>query len=104
MSLLDFRKPKCVIIQQDVSWSGKYKIFYGYHWVKGYHCYDVGAIDQSNGQITSRHYCAFDFKLNCENPQAKAAALTFWDQFKQNMKRRPTSEESEDREFRPWLN
>lgn len=104
MTLLDFRKPKCVVVKEKVSWSGKYKIFYGHHYVKGHTCYDIGAVNRTNGEITTRHY----IDKGVGNP--KAEALMIFDNLQKEMLRAPKSEENEDLdprladEFRRQLN
>lgn len=90
MPLLDFRKPNCVIQREEVSNSGKYKIFFGHHYVKGKPCFDVGAINQANGEITTRHY------LDTGTSNPKAEALRVYDELAKGMRRKPESEEDQD--------
>jgi hypothetical protein len=91
--LLDFRKPKCIILKEGKSWSGKYKFFLGQHYVKGKLCFDVGAINQVTGEITSRHYNeTSDYAIT----SAKAEALRIYDGLAKRMKEKPKSEEQED--------
>lgn len=92
--LLDFRKPQCVIVKQGVSASGKYKFFYGHHFVKGYTCFDVGTINQMNGEIVSRHY----LDNGVGNP--KSEALTCYHNLEQGMLRKADHEEKDDNDPR----
>src|SRR5258708_1591081 len=96
MSLLDFRKPNCVVLKSTTSWSGKYKIFYGHHYVRGHMCYDVGGINKENGLITSRHYNEHDY-INQEH--AKSEALRCYHELEKGMKRAPEKEEKDDNVF-----
>jgi hypothetical protein len=90
MTLLDFRKPKCVVLDKCTSWSGKYWLYYGHHYVAGHLCYDVGVRDNGSGLITTRHYHEKSY------PNPKAEALAFWHEFKQKMVKAPESEEKDD--------
>jgi hypothetical protein len=94
MTLLDFRKPKCVVVKQGVSASGKYKFFYGHHYTKGHTCYDVGTINQVTGEIISRHY----FDDGKGNP--KSNALTCYHNLEKGMLRKPDHEEKDDNDPR----
>lgn len=94
MPLLDFRRPKCVVVKETDSWSGKYTIFYGHHFVKGHTCYDVGAINRHNGEITTRHYLDF----GRDNP--KAEALAYYHELEKGMKRAPINEEKNENDPR----
>lgn len=99
MTLLDFRKPKLVVMKEGVSHSGKYKFFYGHHWDGKELCYDVGTINQANGQIISRHYSS---KHGALNP--KSEALTCYHELEKGMLRKPDAEETDDNKvpFYPW--
>lgn len=88
--LLDFRKPKCIVTRNDVSYSGKYKLYFGHHFNCGKTCYDVGTINQADGEIVTRHYRE-DWNIN-----AKAEALRAYDTLLKGMKRAPKSEEDDD--------
>ena len=90
MPLLNFRAPKCIITKKDVSYTGKYKLYFGHHFVQGKTCFDVGTINQTNGEIVSRHYRE-DWNLD-----AKAEALRAYDTLVKGMKRAPKSEEDDD--------
>ena|ERR1700733_7192470 len=98
MTLMNFRRPKCVVLQEGRSYSGKYVYYYGYHWVAGKHCYDVGAINQANGQITTRHYKEED------SVNAKAEALKCYHEYKQGFDRKPDVEEYDERVFKRDVN
>lgn len=104
MALLDFRKPNCVVLQSCISHSGKYKGFYGHHYRQGHLCYDVGAINRENGEITTRHYSTYDFKLKQEYPAAKAEALDCWQVLRAGLERKPKNEEYDERAFQRRAN
>ena len=95
---LDFRKPPCVVVKEEVSWSGKYKIFFGHHFPKGKKCFDVGAINKETGEITTRHYN--ETRFDQADVQAKAEALRVYDELSQGMRRKPQSEETDDSIFK----
>lgn len=92
--LLDLRKPKCVVVKKVESYSGKYTLFYGHHFVKGKTCYDVGTINHSNGEIVTRHY----LDEGKDNP--KAEALHIFHEYEQALTRKPDAEETEDNDPR----
>lgn len=92
--LLDFRKPKCIIVKEGVSASGKYKFFYGHHFVQGHTCYDVGTINQTDGEIVSRHY------LDNGKGNPKADALACYHLLEKGMLRKPEYEEQDDNDPR----
>lgn len=94
MALIDLRKPKCVIVRQGVSASGKYKFFFGHHYVKGKTCYDVGTINTTNGEIVSRHY------LDEGQSNPKADALTCYHNLEKGMLKKPDHEEKDDNDPR----
>jgi hypothetical protein len=94
MSLLDLRKPKCVVVKKIVSYSGKYTLFFGHHYIAGKTCYDVGTINKANGEIVSRHY------LDEGRGNPKAEALTIFHQMEKGLTRKPKHEESEDNDPR----
>lgn len=88
--LLDFRKPKCVVLEEVTSYSGKYRCFYGHHWVGSDMCYDVGVVNRKTGEITTRHYHPRSY------PNPKAEALACWNTFRSNMTAPPPGEEEQD--------
>jgi len=92
--LLDFRKPKCVVVKKVTSGSGKYVLFYGYHYVKGKTCYDVGTINQKTGEIVTRHYT----DTGQGNP--KAEALKTYHEYEGPFTKKPLVEESDDNDAR----
>lgn len=94
MTLLDFRRPKCIIVKEIVSYTGKYTLFYGHHFVQGKTCYDIGTINKHNGEIISRHY--LDEGLG--NP--KAEALRIFHELEKGLTRAPEHEETEDNDPR----
>lgn len=94
MALLDFRKPKCVVLKSGVSASGKYKFFLGHHFVQGHICHDVGTINQVTGEIVSRHY----LDRGVGNP--KAEALRVYHEVEKGMLRKPEYEETDDNDPR----
>jgi hypothetical protein len=87
MPLLDFRRPKIVIIKEVVSYTGKYTLFYGHHFVKGHTCYDVGTINKTNGEIITRHY------LDQGRGNPKSEALACYHEMEKGLTRKPTHEE-----------
>jgi hypothetical protein len=91
---LDFKRPNCIIEDECVSWSGKYKGFYGTHYHKGKPCHVVGAIQQGGG-IVARHYN----DETCINEEAaKYAARKYWNEtIKPGLVKRPEAEESDER-------
>ena len=91
--LLDFRKPNCVIQKEEKSYSGKYKVYFGHHYVNAKMCFDVGAINQENGEITTRHY---NETADGGATQAKAEALRVFHELVKGMKRKPDAEEKQD--------
>lgn len=82
--LLDQRKPKCYVLKSVLSTSGKYKLFYGTHYVQGKTCFDVGSINQLNGEIITRHY------------QAKEEALRVFHDYEKDLTKPAEAEESDD--------
>ena len=86
--LFDQRKPKCVVLKTAVSGSGKYKLFYGHHFVKGILCHDVGTVNYLTGEIITRHY------------PAKAECLRIYHEYEKFLTRKPVFEESEDNDPR----
>lgn len=92
--LLDFRKPRCVVVKEITSASGKYKLFYGHHFVKGHTCYDVGTINQLTGEIVSRHY----LDQGMGNP--KAECLRIYHEMEKGMLRKPDNEETDENDPR----
>jgi hypothetical protein len=88
--LLGIRKPKCVVLKSVPSTSGKYKLFYGYHYLAGKTCYDVGTINQQSGEIITRHY------LDQLHGNPKAEALRCYHEFEKAMTRPAASEETEE--------
>ena len=100
MSLIQFRRPRCVVTKEFTSQSGKYQVFFGNHWRAGHLCYDVGTINQQTGEIVSRHYCEWDFDHNQPAPQAKAEALACLHELEKGMRRKPESEEQDERAFK----
>lgn len=92
--LLDFRKPKCVVLKEVQSASGKYTLFYGYHFVRGHTCYDVGTINRVNGEIVTRHYT----DEGKGNP--KAEALTCFHEYEKALTRKAQHEEQDDNDPR----
>jgi hypothetical protein len=94
MPLLDFRKPKCVVHKEVQSYTGKYTLFYGHHYVKGKICYDVGAINRETGEITTRHY------IDEGRGDPKAEALRIFDRFAKGLTTKPAHEEQLDNDPR----
>jgi hypothetical protein len=92
--LLDFRRPRCVVVKEVTSASGKYKLFYGHHFVRGKTCYDVGTINQHNGEIITRHY----LDQGVGNP--KSEALRIFHEMEKGMLRKPDYEETDDNDPR----
>lgn len=82
--LLDQRKPKCYVLKSVVSTSGKYRLFYGHHYVQGKTCFDCGTINNSNGEIITRHY------------QEKSEALRTYHEYEKGLTRPAEVEESDD--------
>jgi hypothetical protein len=89
------RKPDIAILSEAVSWSGKYRVFLGQHFVEGHLCFDVGAINNQTGMITTRHYLG---RTELEAKLQKADALAFWNDFRDKMLRKPESEETDERD------
>lgn len=87
MPLLDFRRPKCVVVKEVVSYTGKYILFYGHHYVQGHTCYDVGTINKHNGEILTRHY------LDEGKGNPKAEALRVFHEMEKGLTRKPDYEE-----------
>lgn len=94
MSLLNLRRPKCVVIKEMTSASGKYKLFYGHHFNRGKTCFDVSTINQTNGQIVTRHYIEGDLV------NSKAEALRIYHEMEKGMSRKPDYEEQEENDPR----
>lgn len=94
MTLLNLRRPKCVVLEETTSYSGRYKIFFGHHYVPKGLCHDVGCINQKTGEIITRHYHPDSF------PNPKAEALAFWNTFRERMLAPPVGGEEEGDEFR----
>lgn len=95
MNLLDFRKPSYVIQEEVLSWSGKYKGFYGHHYHQNVLCHVVGVIRMTDGQITARHY-------NEKQPktfQPKAEAIAYWNELREGLTRAPETEEQDDNQI-----
>lgn len=92
--LLDFRKPRCVVVKKVESASGKYTLFYGHHYVKGKTCYDVGTVNRVTGEIVSRHY------LDNGTGNPKADCLAFYHEMEKGMVRKPQHEEKDDNDPR----
>jgi hypothetical protein len=92
--LLDFRKPKCVVLRIVTSTSGKYKLFYGHHYVQGKICYDVGTVNQHNGEIITRHY------LDEGTGNPKAEALKTFHDYEKFLTRPARTEERDDNDAR----
>jgi hypothetical protein len=88
--LLDFRKPKCVVVKHCESASGKYTLFYGHHYVKGHTCYDVGTINRQTDEIITRHYR----DEGRGNP--KSEALHIYHEYEQTLTRKSGPEEQDD--------
>jgi hypothetical protein len=85
--LLDLRKPKCIVVKQVNSYTGKYTLFYGHHWVGKYTCYDVGTINRHDGEIVTRHY------LDKGKGNPKSDALLEYDKMEKGLTRAPSHEE-----------
>jgi hypothetical protein len=81
-----------------MSWSGRYRIFFGEHFVEGHVCYDVGLINLWTGMMTRRHYLG---RTEVERRTRHADALRFWDDFREKMLRKPESEGSDERDDCP---
>lgn len=94
MTLLDFRRPKCVILEEVTSYSGQYRIFHGHHYVSKGLCYDVGSINRKTGEIVTRHYGPDSY------PNPKAEAMAFWNTFREMMLAPPRGGEEEGDEVR----
>lgn len=88
--LIGERTPKIVITRHGKSYTGKYKYFFGHHFPEGKICYDVGTINQQNGEIISRHYHDGSY------PNPKAEALMFYDQFAASLRKKPKNGEEKD--------
>lgn len=76
----------CIVLSDAISTTGKYYLFLGQHLVKGFPCYDVVAMartGQTRGVAVHRHYN--DPSLSSE--ANKAAALAYWDEFREKMTR-----------------
>jgi hypothetical protein len=87
--LLDFRKPKLIMIKSALSASGKYKLFYGHHFKHGALCYDVGTINQADGEIITRHY-----------GDNKPEALRTYHEYEKALTRKAELEERDDNSAR----
>ena len=83
-----------MVLKQTQSTSGKYTLFYGYHYVKGHTCYDVGSINRLTGEIISRHY------LDEGNGNPKAEALHIFHEYEQALTKRGQIEEQDDNDPR----
>jgi hypothetical protein len=92
--LINLRKPKCVVLKEVLSDSGKYKLYYGHHFVKGKMCYDVGAINQETGEILARHY------LDTGKGTPKSEALRIYNEYEKVLTRRAQHQERDDNDAR----
>jgi hypothetical protein len=81
------------VVKQGVSYSGKYKFYFGHHYVQGRICFDVGTIRQTDGEIVTRHY---DETKDFGATQAKAEALRVYHEVEQGMKEKPQYEEKDE--------
>jgi hypothetical protein len=73
-----------------VSLSGKYLLFYGFHYEAGVTCWVIGSSNKATGEIVMRHY---NEKIpGCIAPHA--VSRTTWDDF-----RRVMTEKREDAEY-----
>lgn len=88
MPLIGTRKPKCVVLKNATSASGKYRLFFGYHYLQGVTCYDVGTVNHENGEIVSRHY------------QDKSEALRCFYEYEKNLTRPVETEEQDENDPR----
>ena len=84
MNILGDKKLDCSIIAETLSHSGKYRVFFGVHYVRGITCWDVGAYNKDTGLVTRRHYAD------------KPSAFIFWNTFREGMLRPPISELSDE--------
>jgi hypothetical protein len=75
------------ILEKYNSTSGKYTCFFGEHFNGTEECYDVGALNLINGELTRRHYIS------------RAEAGEFWEEFKSNMRGTGIYESDERDEF-----
>jgi len=92
---ISFRKPKCIIEQDTMSWSNKYYLYLGRHYHEaGKECWIVGAINTVTSEDRARHYNEL---YGSKDP--KAEALTFWHSFHEGMVRAPETEEKHDWEI-----
>src|SRR6266567_545402 len=96
--LLNFRKPRCQIVEKCVSWSGKYFCFLGTHYHQGHTCWVFGISSKEDGEIRMRHY---NTEFGAVDP--KSQCCTDWRKFKEAMLAKPESEVTEDERIpRPW--
>lgn len=94
--LLDFRKPNVQILEKAVSYSGKYFIFYGFHYEAGKQCFVVGASNKLDGEIVMRHYnetVTPGIELNA----IKAVSFSIWEKYREAMVRKPDGEETDEK-------
>lgn len=78
------RQLDCVILTTVMSTTGKYECFLGEHFVHGRNCYDIGALNTSNGVVVRRHYLS------------KEEALAFWQEFATGMQAERNEQEEKD--------
>jgi hypothetical protein len=93
MTLLNFRKPECYVLEKCVSYSGKYMGFFGNHYHEGHLCYVVGASNKATGEILMRHYNETN---NINEEAAKYAATKYWQTLQTGLKKAPVAEETDD--------
>ena len=92
---ISFRKPKCIIEQDTMSWSHKYYLYLGRHYHHaGKECWIVGAINTVTSEDRARHY-----NTDAGSVDPKAEALIFWEAFLTGMTKAPEKEEKDDWEI-----
>ena len=80
-----------VILSTCISTSGKWKLHLCEHIVAGRFCYDVLAVNTTNGLGVSRHYReAIDDSIN------KAEALRIYDEFREKLTAEASPQEEDE--------